>query len=743
VISVAPGGVLPDCQTDPTQILSICIRLTPLIGGQPNPDTRVFAVGDTLRVTMEIRNLGEVPLFNVQPGPVTLRASTEAEDPDAVSRAIGDPSQSGQAASAAAAQAAASAASRGQSPAQAAVAAQTAAQGVQQAAAGNLAGVGATACVLAQTSNINRSQLLRGPNPVSIDRLPPTPPNGQPAVLTWDFLVDQQATGDLVARAGRQRFATQQGDLGSAGATALNRADGTLLLAGLVASDPLEKAIQCVFPSLAAEPSVIEDGGEFTLMMRVLNSNGFYLPRRWTDLIPSALREYRENISTDFQLTLLSGPSNPVTSAPVNLGESEVTYFTWRYRITGTGCVHLRGRMLGRGQLGGDILLSNTVDSGLICSLPSGRTRLQTLSGEHGPAGLAARGGGPATVVDQAALCRVPRDPNERPQPSAELRLVRDASGNYWQVQSGCRHAVTPFVMDATALQRIPEGEEVSYITYGLDAPVSSLAPMEYPPYTDIPLALRPDPLLPPPPPSDQVPPPSVLLGYANRVLVLDPADPSIIYLLDGGSRHRVVVFYPLDVPTDAIFGLRGGDELSYRLRRSVTDPQISCPAVQNRPRDQLATFVGCIDEVPLGAPAPYYGWGTGETLVISDHPRPASARKCTLQPGPATCSARFRLAPLIDQGQYTKDPTSFRGQDVRFVGLLTNVRYNPSREGTTARFVFFPPPLFALGQGARRDPDFITGTSICAGVAIGSGETPESELTIFEYVVTNRSACE
>src|SRR4051794_22993043 len=42
-------------------------------------------------------------------------------------------------------------------------------------------------------------------------------------------------------------------------------------------------------------------------------------------------------------------------------------------------------------------------------------------------------------------LCSPPRGAEQVPEPSAELRLVRDATGVLWQVQSGCRHQVTPY----------------------------------------------------------------------------------------------------------------------------------------------------------------------------------------------------------------------------------------------------------------------------------------------------------
>src|SRR6478736_2458956 len=97
-----------------------------------------------------------------------------------------------------------------------------------------------------------------------------------------------------------------------------------------------------------------------------------------------------------------------------------------------------------------------------ILTLLSGAAALVLLAGLE-PTPGASTGRPAASLVQQQAPvppCTVPRGPADQPERSAELRLARDGYGNYWQIQSGCRHQVVPFVMDAPTLFTIPSGED-------------------------------------------------------------------------------------------------------------------------------------------------------------------------------------------------------------------------------------------------------------------------------------------
>lgn len=293
------------------------------------------------------------------------------------------------------------------------------------------------------------------------------------------------------------------------------------------------------------------------------------------------------------------------------------------------------------------------------------------------------------------------------PGPTAELRLVRDAQGNYWQIQSGCRHLVVPFVLDSDTMQAIPRGEDVSFISFGLIAP-APVPPLTYPSYAQVPTWLLPPASTSPTPPASPA---------AEGVLIVDIAQPNVVYLVAGGLRHRVLVYYPLDVPADEIDPSRLGAEASYRLRGSQNGVQF---------------FVPTIGVIPLGDSAPYYSWARGESVVVSDQPTAPAARLCgsTEQ----QCSPRFREAQTVSQAAYAKDPGAFAGTDLRVQGLACAVRYDRARGVTT----------FSLGGGLEavapgQAPGLEDFASVIAGVSVspppGGGSGP-GQLVVFEYMV-------
>lgn len=314
--------------------------------------------------------------------------------------------------------------------------------------------------------------------------------------------------------------------------------------------------------------------------------------------------------------------------------------------------------------------------------------------------------------------------------PSAELRLVRDVDGTYWQIQTGCRHLVVPFLMDSATLAAIPQGEDVGWVRRDPSVPPPPpevLAPAYALPAGTTPLgrgAL----------PAPLAETPGVLLGYREGALVVDPRTPEAVWLLAGGLRHRVLVYFPYcavyrlpaplcgapspDSPSvGAELLARGGDPAlvppwPYLLQRSVEVaadcrrlyPQLrlpraeSCAAVYEwllrealaslppaeRPgpelvprlartiAEQAASYVATLAEVPVGEPTSSYGWARGESVVLGERPTLLEARRCDnpnpdrAQPQPGDCSVRFTQARVINLAQFNKEPEAYTGQDVR-----------------------------------------------------------------------------
>jgi hypothetical protein len=406
--------------------------------------------------------------------------------------------------------------------------------------------------------------------------------------------------------------------------------------------------------------------------------------------------------------------------------------------------------------------------------------------------------------------------------PSAELRLVRDVDGAYWQIQTGCRHLVVPFLMDSATLAAIPQGEDVGRVRGG--QPAAATRP-------DVPVpayALPPENA--PRPPADPLPPDETtsggLRGYAEGALVIDPSAPDAVWLLAGGLRHRVLVYFPYcavyqlpgplcggaEPDVTAALLVRGGDPtvtppFPYLLPRrpevaadcralvrqayaesgALLPEQLGLPRPQScvvlydwvvrdawiregASRDSVergllqryavaiaeeaAGYVATLAEIPVGAPAAPYGWAQGESVLVSDRPRPPAARRCSALPSESRqaqleeCSTRFVLARVLDLGQYNKDTAAYAGQDVRIVGgTACNVRYDRTRDVVTLTFRVGSEsvPVVVPGRAAASDPALISNAQLeIAAVASPSTAEFAGQLVVFEYRPLNRTGiCE
>ncbi|HEY7062471.1 MAG TPA: hypothetical protein VII06_13410 [Chloroflexota bacterium] len=384
--------------------------------------------------------------------------------------------------------------------------------------------------------------------------------------------------------------------------------------------------------------------------------------------------------------------------------------------------------------------------------------------GAPGEPGAALWGGGspdvaaaPLDQADQPPLCAPPRRVEQVPERAAEMRLARDADGALWQIQSGCRHLVEPYYMDTATLSAIPQGEDASFVSYGFPAPVPTPSGLTLPAYARLPIGgllgqAAPAPAEASAPESGASP--GTLDRYQSRVLVIDPANPNVVYLLQGGMRHRVLIYYPLDVVLATIDPSRAGDLGSYALR----GPE---------------GYVGTITDVPWGEPAPLVGWGTGESVVISDRPASPDAVNCaqinaTPTAGPVftgqqvgvptavvprrsqIACERFREAQEVSAGAYISNPGQYAGRDLRLVfGTACSVRYNAARDGKSFQYTVGDSAVaaFAPGPEVQRDAQFTSYRTVDIGTFVStvtetSGASTSGELIVFAYVVRGGGSC-
>jgi hypothetical protein len=383
--------------------------------------------------------------------------------------------------------------------------------------------------------------------------------------------------------------------------------------------------------------------------------------------------------------------------------------------------------------------------------------------GEPGAALVGGAGiGAAAAPLDQTAtppLCASPRRAGDVPERSAEMRLVRDADGVLWQIQSGCRHLVQPYYMDAATLNAIPLGENASFVTYGFPAPVPTPSGLSLPSYARLPVGnLSGQPPLEAAPAPEASAPPGTLDRYQSRVLVIDPGNPNAVYLLQGGLRHRVLVYYPTDVALADVDPSRAGDLASYALRGPNG-------------------FVATIGEVPWGEPAPRVGWGTGESIITSDRVVAPDAVNCAGMGVPGTPSTglptlrapgapdapasgasgrsrlvcqRFRAARTVSVDAYVANPGLYAGTDLQLRGgVACSVRYVPARDGKSLAYVAGDAsvPAFAYGAEAQRDPLLASRQTMNIGAFIQSvtetgAQATSGELTVFAYEPTGPGPC-
>ncbi len=306
-----------------------------------SPDAIVFREGDTIRVTMLVRNETGLPLRNVRPTDLSVNGQRPT-DIFAVSTpvpVIQIPQLGG----------------AGQAP---------------NAPPPLLPpppppGGEVTFCVIQGPPGIggvvNQIRQLSGPVPPEVSRLAP----GQTATFTWEFLVQQYRDNSpqLIFTGGAQgEFA------------------GDVIASQPVSAEPVERAIGCVFVTLTASPANVQPGDVIEVTMRAHNNNQFFPPRVYRDVFPTQLQVLvdppRGNETVDVSLQTLSGPSNIISSGSVNLYENEVTYFRWRFRVNGHGCFRLRGQ-LGAHPVRSNVVsfFSNNVESNRVCTPPGPRQR--------------------------------------------------------------------------------------------------------------------------------------------------------------------------------------------------------------------------------------------------------------------------------------------------------------------------------------------------------------------------------
>lgn len=304
-------------------------------------DAIVFREGDTIRVTMLVRNETGLPLRNVRPTDLSVNGQRPT-DIFAVSTpvpVIQIPQLGG----------------AGQTP---------------NAPPPLLPpppppGGEVTFCVIQGPPGIggvvNQIRQLSGPVPPEVSRLAP----GQTATFTWEFLIQQYRDNSpqLIFTGGAQgEFA------------------GDVIASQPVSAEPVERAIGCVFVTLTASPANVQPGDVIEVTMRAHNNNQFFPPRVYRDVFPTQLQVLvdppRGNETVDVSLQTLSGPSNIISSGSVNLYENEVTYFRWRFRVNGHGCFRLRGQ-LGAHPVRSNVMsfFSNNVESNRVCTPPGPRQR--------------------------------------------------------------------------------------------------------------------------------------------------------------------------------------------------------------------------------------------------------------------------------------------------------------------------------------------------------------------------------
>jgi hypothetical protein len=361
----------------------------------------------------------------------------------------------------------------------------------------------------------------------------------------------------------------------------------------------------------------------------------------------------------------------------------------------------------------------------------------------------------PVQQVGGLPLCTSPRRAEEVPERASEMRLARDAAGVLWQIQSGCRHQVTPYFMDTATLNAIPQGEDAAFISYGFPSLVPTPSPLNLPAYARLPADLLrvPAQAAAPVPPAP-APAPGTLDRYVSRVLVVDPAAPTVVYVLQGGLRHRVLIYYPLDVALADVDPSRAGDLGSYALR----GPE---------------GYVPTIDAFPWGEPAPLQGWATGESAIVSDRvispdavncadvlttPTPLAQTFGNLTPLPTrvvprraqVACDRLREAQEVQAAAYISNPGQYAGRDLRLVnGVACEVRYNAARDGKTFAYTVGDSSVagFAPGAEVQRDGRFASFQRITLGTFVStvtetSGASTSGELIVFAYLHTGGGPC-
>jgi hypothetical protein len=354
-----PSHTIPGLREDPEEgTLAIRLRAQPLA----SRESRVFSPGDRVRVTMDVVNKTGLPLTNVRPDDLRVNGQLLTDvyvAPGGTAGGVpgnysvgGRPVPPG------------SAPGRDRGEPGGGGAAGGAGAGPPR-GAGTAFAPGASQlvsyCVLEPPRRggvLNQLRVLSGPTPPVISRLAPR----QTGTFTWDVLIQsfREDQPQLIFEAGASGdFATEH------------------ILGLPIQAEPIELAIGCVSVTIAASPERTTSGGFVDVVMRAHTMAEFgFDGLRLTYVYPTPLTLIVERDS-EINAQLVSGPINPISGDPINLGPNEVTYFNWRYQVSGDGCFRFRGQLGGRPLfVTAQTFFSNNVESNTICLPSAPRRRL-------------------------------------------------------------------------------------------------------------------------------------------------------------------------------------------------------------------------------------------------------------------------------------------------------------------------------------------------------------------------------
>jgi hypothetical protein len=354
-----PSHTIPGLREDPEEgTLALRLRAQPLT----SRESRVFSPGDRGRVTMDVVNKTGLPLTNVRPDDLRVNGQLLTDvyvAPGGTAGGVpgnytlgGRPVPPGAAPGRDRGEPGGGGAAGGAGAGPPRGAGTSFAPGTSQLV---------SYCVLEPPRRggvLNQLRVLSGPTPPVISRLAPR----QTGTFTWDVLIQsfREDQPQLIFEAGASGdFATEH------------------ILGLPIQAEPIELAIGCVSVTIAASPERTTSGGFVDVVMRAHTMAEFgFDGLRLTYVYPTPLTLIVERDS-EINAQLISGPINPISGDPINLGPNEVTYFNWRYQVTGDGCFRFRGQLGGRPLfVTAQTFFSNNVESNTICLPSAPRRRL-------------------------------------------------------------------------------------------------------------------------------------------------------------------------------------------------------------------------------------------------------------------------------------------------------------------------------------------------------------------------------